>query len=743
MKKPVGLEDKFGRRVSLKSVHVQGSINGLVLSMKTEQKYVNDSGQTIEASYTFPAGWGTQLMRFSVTLNGKKLQAVALSKRNAEKKYEDAIEQGDTAVMLEKSPLGLYTASIGNLKSGEEALIELEYVQLLRFEQGRVRVTIPTVIAERYGNPEVEGHVAPHQTVQNDLTIEYPFSVSLDVLGDMAKGNISCPSHEIQIAPTEAGRHVVLKKNGWLDRDFVMLIEDLQSSSFAIASKDDDLHTVVASFCPKLSAHNPSPLCLKILVDCSGSMQGDSIEQAQEAMHELSLRLSANDMISYSKFGSEVQHTSSQLEQCTPQFLQNVLAPAIHETDADMGGTELEKSLTSTFKLSFTKAFTEGCDLLLITDGDVWGIEEIVKQARVSNHRIFAIGVGSAPAESLLRELAELTGGSCELVTPNESIAEVVLRMTERMRSSRTQSLRIEWDGEVHWQSKLPKQVFSEETLHIVAQLKSKPIKPPTLHWTSHGTDFKDVAGELAWNATDTLPRLVAGERLLTSTTEEAEEIALKYQLASTHTNLVLVHIRENEGKAGSLPVLQKIKLMNAAGLGGMGTSAQPDFGSMAVPSVWRTHRTQAAAKVDSLTLGGMDDYEIPAFLRKIPEKQFQLLRAFANDPTPENLVDEFNKIAIQTIQIPEISMHLTERYIKSKFWNSISSEVKSKMSDKLIWVCLIYWIGNEILEVNNLTRHAKRILSSEIQNFDSLYFEELIRIFKNIFPNIGPKNWA
>jgi cell division protein FtsZ len=44
----------------------------------------------------------------------------------------------------------------------------------------------------------------------------------------------------------------------------------------------------------------------------------------------------------------------------------------------------------------------------------------------------------------------------------------------------------------------------------------------------------------------------------------------------------------------------------------------QPDYGSMATPSVWRTRdRTSAAAKVDALSSGGMDDFEIPAFLRK------------------------------------------------------------------------------------------------------------------------------
>jgi cell division protein FtsZ len=43
----------------------------------------------------------------------------------------------------------------------------------------------------------------------------------------------------------------------------------------------------------------------------------------------------------------------------------------------------------------------------------------------------------------------------------------------------------------------------------------------------------------------------------------------------------------------------------------------QQDYGNMTVPSVWRTNRTQAAAKVDALSSGGMDDFEIPAFLRK------------------------------------------------------------------------------------------------------------------------------
>jgi cell division protein FtsZ len=57
----------------------------------------------------------------------------------------------------------------------------------------------------------------------------------------------------------------------------------------------------------------------------------------------------------------------------------------------------------------------------------------------------------------------------------------------------------------------------------------------------------------------------------------------------------------------------------SASGITGSitGGAAGSDYAGMQVPSVWRSNRNQAAAKVDALASGGMDDLEIPAFLRK------------------------------------------------------------------------------------------------------------------------------
>jgi cell division protein FtsZ len=89
-----------------------------------------------------------------------------------------------------------------------------------------------------------------------------------------------------------------------------------------------------------------------------------------------------------------------------------------------------------------------------------------------------------------------------------------------------------------------------------------------------------------------------------------ARRTAPPLQVLRTGTDNVPFHV----------PTLNTVASTGSASpaMGSVGSSvSQPDYGSMSTPSVWRTNRTQAAAKVDALSSGGMDDYEIPAFLRK------------------------------------------------------------------------------------------------------------------------------
>ena len=160
-------------------------------------------------------------------------------------------------------------------------------------------------------------------------------------------------------------------------------------------------------------------------------------------------------------------------------------ADTISKLDADMGGTEMEKALLSTFALGTGE---EPADVLLITDGEIWKTETLVEVARRSSHRIFAVGVGSSPAESLLRRLAMETGGACELVSPNEDVAGTIVRMFERLRQPQGGQIAIAWPGQPKWVTPLPSVMFDGDTLHAFAGFSNVPLGAVELTYVAGDT---------------------------------------------------------------------------------------------------------------------------------------------------------------------------------------------------------------------------------------------------------------
>jgi Ca-activated chloride channel family protein len=90
-------------------------------------------------------------------------QSKVLPKAAARAKYEEAISEGNSSIMLEKNHDGSFTLELGNLMAREECDIMIRYAQVLQTDHGQVRLMLPTTIAPRYGNPVVQGRLQPHQ----------------------------------------------------------------------------------------------------------------------------------------------------------------------------------------------------------------------------------------------------------------------------------------------------------------------------------------------------------------------------------------------------------------------------------------------------------------------------------------------------------------------------------------------------------------------------------------------------
>ena len=92
-----------------------------------------------------------------------------------------------------------------------------------------------------------------------------------------------------------------------------------------------------------------------------------------------------------------------------------------------------------------------------------------------------------------------------------------------------------------------------------------------------------------------------------------ARRTAPPLQVIRTGTDNVPFHVPTLNQVAQPAAAMGAAAAVGAAPAMGATTT---DYSSMGTPAVWRG-RTSAAARVDALASGGMDDYEIPAFLRK------------------------------------------------------------------------------------------------------------------------------
>ncbi len=558
-----------GEAIPLTGVHLSGAIEASLLELAVEQHYVNRDSVAIEAVYTFPLPMNAVLMSFELEIGERRLAGVVSRKREASETYENAVESGDTAALLEHTRDGLYTVSLGNLQAGERATVRFRFAQLLDFDGGRVRAAIPTALAPRYGNASAA--VAAHQVPVTDLTAHYPLTMNLVVRGDLARAPISSPTHTLTQVSGAETVELSLGPKATLDRDLVILIDRAQAPSQALIARDGDSYVALATVtAPPAATGDAKPRNLKLLVDCSGSMAGDSIGQAGEALRAVVASLTSNDKVSLTRFGNHVEPITRGLETVT-LAVKAKLALRIATMRADLGGTEISAAIESVIAIPVPK--DAAADVLLITDGEVWELDALLAGLAEAGHRLFVIAVGTAPVEELGRKVASATGGACEFVTPGEDMRGAVARQLGRMGTPPATVTGVDWSETPEWSVGVGQFVFPGDTVHVFAAFRERPRD--ALRVTIGGAASVATV-TCTWPdsvaAGDTLARVATARRLPGLETEAAAELAEKYSLVTAQTSCVVVLVRPDGEKTQGLPALRAVPQMMAAGWGGAGS---------------------------------------------------------------------------------------------------------------------------------------------------------------------------
>lgn len=684
-------KDGDGPAPVLVGVQAQGRLDAVLFEFTLRQTYRNTSSQVLEVVYTFPLPAMAVLLGFASELNGERQDGVIVAKREAERQYEESLEEGDAPVMLEAHDDGLHTANIGNLKPGDELVLECRFAQLLSFDQGRLRVSIPTTIAPRYGRAEQTG-LQPQQVPLVSLDAEYPLALTLTLGEALSGATAECPTHRFSTSLGQDGSmRMDLSAGARLDRDIVVIVTPRKPRPSLLVRADDAFDALapvvmMAALQPPAGSSRER-IALKLLVDCSGSMNGDSIASARAALRGVVAGLTERDHLSLSRFGSTVEHLFAP-SPAKPQALRH-LQPLVDGIQADLGGTEMEGALSAVFGLP-RSAEHGGADVLLITDGEIWQAEEMIAAARKSGHRVFAIGVGSAPAEGVLRALAESTGGACEFATPGEALEAAAHRMLHRMRQPVFANVRIEWGSAPAWSCGPAASVFGGDTVIAFAGF-ARPIQAGVVRLLADDAQGRTV--ELARGEADapcpgdSLPRIAAARRIAHDRDVDSVGLAVQYQLMSKQTNCILVHRRSEADKATEQAELHRVSSMLAAGWGGLGTVREAALSYSLESRVMFSRSMPSPAAADIHFSLADDALDVPAFLRKAGlDREPATLTAMARSVADH--IDHVGSLQELAASCASLDLHADAR-------QAIEDAVSLGLSLDQAWLLLAHWVNS------------------------------------------------
>lgn len=570
------------RSVLLQRADVRVDIRDYLCRTRMAYHFLNAESVNIEAVYTFPLPIDGVLTDLRVRIGERELRGAAVEKVLAQEEYEQAVSEGDTPVMLERLDSGLYSLNVGNILPGEKASVTIEFLEVLCPNGDEVRYELPTTLAPLYGDPAARG-LAPHQYPAHSIFADNRFSLEVDIRGCLAGADIQTPAHATRLE--RDGGHVRLTLSepaASMDRDFIMTLRsEALPQAFAVSAPDKDGYVVLAGFTPRFAAASPAR-SVKIVVDCSGSMGGESILQARQALLRALDRLRPEDHFNIVRFGSSSTMLFRKQEPADESHLQAAMAMA-RTMDADMGGTEMAQALDKALSSASPAGMPE--DILLITDGQVWDMAAVANKLASRKHRTFCIGVGSAVERGVLSALSSKTGGDAIFVNVHEDMGKKVFEHFKRMTLTPAGSPAFDFAGakpRAVAPKKLPT-VFDGDMVLACAWFATAPgeaafsLRSPDglMSWRTPVTANADWA--------ETLPRFAAAMRLPDLPDHEATALAVEYSLVSPFTNFLAVVERAEGEKPRDLPGLRTVAHNIPHGWGGAVMADMPLY-SLASP---------------------------------------------------------------------------------------------------------------------------------------------------------------
>jgi len=412
----------------IKELAVNARIVDQVARVQVSQAFVNTGSRQIEVSFVFPLPYDGAVDRLTFLVDGKEYPAKLLKSEEARRIYEGYVRRNQDPALLEWLGTGMFKTSVFPVPPGAERKVTLRYNQLLRKDHKLTDFLFPLGTAKYTSHPVEKVEI--RASIESSIEIKSVYS----------------PTHSIEVKRPSKTNAVVtyMVENQVPTSDFRLFYDVTKGKlgasvlSYRPEKGEDGYFLLLASPQIKDKTEKPPAKTVVCVFDRSGSMSGEKIKQAREALKHVLNNLNEDDLFNVVAYDSTVEVFRPELERYNDKTRKKALG--FVEGMYAGGGTNIHDALTAAMKMladssrpSYVIFMTDG--LPTMGETNEGKIVEAVGKANNVRARLMNFGVGYDVNSRLLDRLSRGNHGQSHYVRPKEDIEQHVGRLYNQISS--------------------------------------------------------------------------------------------------------------------------------------------------------------------------------------------------------------------------------------------------------------------------------------------------------------------
>lgn len=534
------LRDQGGKVTSalLLDTAISGDVNGMLATVKVKQTFRNDSDQWLNGRYVFPLPEGAAADSLTIQIGDRIIKGEIKEKEEAKRTFEKAKRAGKKAGLLQQYRPNLFSIAVANIGPQERVIANISFIDTVAYKDDVFSLTLPTTLTPRYianastesirldeatqrqlekdlnsnnkaeqqesNNVEINtgngwanntvrvpnaSDITPPQAYRLSNQTSHRFSLQLSLKVGLDLQQVSSSTHPISSNFSSGAQQEVQVNlaNGHelMDRDLVITWQPILGTApkaalfqqeLALSSAKNEYFTMMMLAPPTTSVSLSLPRDVTFIVDSSGSMGGQPMQQAKQALHDALSRLSSSDKFNIVDFDSTYRTLYSQSQMASFDHLQSA-KKMVNGLTAD-GGTEMTGALKFALNTAGDPNYLR--QVIFITDGAIGNEAELynIIGQDLANTRLFTVGIGSAPNAFFMSKAAKFGRGTYTYIRDINQVQSKMAALFDKITRPVLRDLSINWPsiaGKVEqYPSRLP-DLYAGEPLTVLVR-SSSPI---------------------------------------------------------------------------------------------------------------------------------------------------------------------------------------------------------------------------------------------------------------------------